>query len=260
MAIVTLTTDLGIKDFYVASIKGKLLSLFPNANIIDISHQIPAFDIQVAAFSLRNCYKDFPQGTIHIVGVNPAKTAAHKHVVIQYKGHTFIGADNGIFSLLIDEPLEAKVVEILVDQVARTQTFPVKDIFVEVAAYLLKGGNPEKIGPPVKVLLERSTMAPVLDADSIRGMALYVDSIGNITTNITSEMFKKVGQGRPFEITFRRLDYTIKQLSPDYENVPEGERLALFNHADHVEIAINRGNASKLFGIKLYDTIRVDFS
>ena len=259
MAIVTLTTDLGTKDFYVASIKGKLLSLHSQAQVIDISHHIPAFDIQLAAFSVRNSYKDFPKGSIHIIGVNPAKTPLHKHVVVSYNDHFFIGSDNGFFSLLIDETAKAKIVEIKGDPSSKSQTFPVKDIFVEVAAFLLKDGEMGKIGPPVTQVFERNTLAPVLDADTIRGVARYIDYMGNITTNITGEMFRNVGKGRSFEITFRRLDYTIKQLSLDYESVPEGERLALFNHADHLEIAINRGNASKLFGIKIYDTIRIDF-
>lgn len=258
MSIVTLTTDLGVKDFYVASIKGKLLNLCPEVKIIDITHQVPPFDIQIAAFSLKNSYKDFPKGSIHIIGVNPALTALHTHVLILHKGHYFIGADNGIFSLLFDEVPE-EIYELNKRDASENQTFPVKDVFVPAAAQVLNGKAPATVGSKKTGILEKNTLAPVLESDSIRGIALYIDSMGNITTNISKEMLLHVGKGRDFEIGFRRLDYTIRNLSADYESVPEGEKLAIINNSGHLEVAINRGNASKLFGIKAYDTIRVDF-
>ena len=127
MSIITLTTDLGLKDYYVASIKGHILSQLPDASIIDVSHDIPPFNISVAAFCLKNCYQDFPEGTIHIIGVSPEANEHVCHLIIKHNEHYFIGADNGMFSLLFDEkPTEVFNLNIIPDNDRRT--FPTKDV------------------------------------------------------------------------------------------------------------------------------------
>jgi hypothetical protein len=258
MSIITLTTDLGLKDYYVAGLKGAILSQIPDVSIVDISHEIPAFNIGVAAFCLKNCYQDFPVGTIHIIGVRPEADEYTKHLVIKYKGHYFIGADNGMFSLLFDEsPQEIFDINIVSDEDKRT--FPTKNIFVSVACHIGRGGTLELIGNKTNSITERTNFQPVIEEDVIRGMAMYIDSYGNITTNITRTLFTMVGNNRAFSIVFRRSDYNIHELKFNYNEVPEGEKLALFSTNNHLEISINRGNASKLFGIKLSDIIRIEF-
>tara|TARA_B100001769_G_C22088802_1_gene587145 strand:+ start:1104 stop:1916 length:813 start_codon:yes stop_codon:yes gene_type:complete len=258
MSIITLTTDLGLKDYYVAGIKGSILSQLPDATIIDVSHEIPAFNISVAAFCLKNCYKDFPEGSIHIIGVRPEADEFTKHLVIKHKGHYFIGADNGMFSLLFDEtPEEIFDINIVSDEDKRT--FPTKNIFVTVACHIGRGGTLELIGSKIDSIKERTNFQPVIEEDVIRGMAMYIDSYGNVTTNITRSLFDIVGNHRDFSIVFRRSDYNIHELKFNYNEVPEGEKLALFSTNNHLEISINKGNASKLFGIKLSDIIRIEF-
>ncbi len=258
MPIITLTTDLGLKDYYVAGIKGSILSQLPDAKIVDVSHEIPAFNIGVAAFCLKNCYKDFPKGSIHIIGVRPEADEYTKHMVIKHQGHYFIGADNGMFSLLFDQnPDEIFEINIVSDEDKRT--FPTKNIFVTVACHIGRGGTMELIGNKTENITERTNFQPVIEKDVIRGMAMYIDSYGNITTNITRSLFNMVGNHREFSIVFRRSDYNIYELRFNYNEVPEGEKLALFSTNNHLEIAINKGNASKLFGIKLSDIIRIEF-
>ena len=140
MSIITLTTDLGLKDYYVAGIKGHILSQLPDANIVDISHEIPAFNISVAAFCLKNCYYDFPKGSIHIIGVSPEANEFTRHVVIKYQNHYFIGADNGIFSLLFDEIPEV-IFDLNIISNEEKRTFPTKDIFVSAACHIGRGGT-----------------------------------------------------------------------------------------------------------------------
>jgi len=258
MSVITLTTDLGLKDFYVASIKGSLFSELPDALIIDITHDIPAFNISVAAFCLKSCYEDFPQGSIHIIGVSPEANENVKHVVLKHNGHYFIGADNGIFSLLFEEKIE-EVFEINIIPDEDRRTFPTKDVFVKVACHIGRGGTLEIIGTRLDELTEKTNFAPVIEDDTIRGMAIYIDSYGNITTNISKQLFKLIGKNREFSIVFRRADYNISRIDFNYSDVPEGEKAALFSNTGHLEIAINKGNASKLFGIKLSDTIRIEF-
>tara|TARA_B110000211_G_C13941286_1_gene491786 strand:- start:110 stop:889 length:780 start_codon:yes stop_codon:yes gene_type:complete len=258
MAIVTLTTDLGSKDFYTASIKGKLHSLCPAVTIIDITHEVPPFDIEVAAFCLKNSYSDFPVGTIHIIGVNPIANDEQKHVIVQHNGHFFIGADNGVFSLIFeDNDIEANVIES--DFSVLKSTFPAKDVFAKAAAHIASGNELNNIIGKKINLQAKSSLAPITETDSIRGLCIYIDSMGNITTNITKALFMHIGKGRPFEIGYRRNDYSINTISINYDAVPEGEKVAIFNNFQYLEIAINKGSASKLFGMKRYDTIRVDF-
>lgn len=258
MAIVTLTTDLGTKDFYAASIKGKIYSLCPNTTIVDITHEIPPFDTEIAAYSLKNTYNDFPKGSIHIIGVDPVENENQKHVVVFNDGHYFVGADNGVFSFLFDTPPQ-QVLKINLTKISLTTTFPAKDVFATVAAHLSAGKALSEITSGNHILVSRNSIIPTLESNTISGHAIYIDSMGNITADITKGTFIQVGMGRGFEISFRRPDNTIKKISSYYNQVPKGEKLALFNNCNNLEIAINEGSASKLFGMKRGDVIRVNF-
>lgn len=255
MAVITLTTDLGLKDYYVASVKGAILSELPSAQIIDITHEIPSFDLLKASLVIKNCYQNFPKGSIHIIGVNDEHET---HLVVYANDHYFIGADNGMFSLIFDTQPE-KIVEIKTNNVRNRLTFPTKDIFVKVACYLAKGGKIEGIGNSKQGISERTLFRAVSEGSAIKGMAIYIDHYGNIITNITKKLFDDFGKNRRFTILLRRAEYEISQISESYSSVPEGERMALFSSTGYIEIAMNRGNASQLFGIKQGDTIRVEF-
>ncbi|MFM7022124.1 MAG: S-adenosyl-l-methionine hydroxide adenosyltransferase family protein [Flavobacteriales bacterium] len=258
MAVITLTTDLGLKDYYVGSLKGAILKEIPNATIVDISHDIPPFDIAVASFCLKNVYTDFPQGSIHIIGVAPNADEQTRHLVMEKNGHYFIGADNGIFSLLFDTPAE-NIHEIQLSDAKSSLTFPTKDVFVKAAAIIARGEGLEKIGRKAGNIQERMIFRAISEGNIIKGMVTYIDTYGNVITNISKQLFSEFGKGRNFGIIFRRADYTIDEISDSYNLVPEGEKLALFSDSDFLEISINKGNASNLFGLKLYDTIRIEF-
>jgi S-adenosylmethionine hydrolase len=258
MAVITLTTDLGLKDYYVASVKGAILSELPDANIIDITHEIPSFDLFKTAFVIRNCYTDFPEGSIHIIGVNSETDINTPHIAIYNNGHYFIGADNGMFSLIFDSPPE-KTIELTISQDTDRITFPTKDIFVKAACHIARGGTMEIIGTVQDKIVERTSFRAVSENNIIKGMGTYVDHYGNVITNIPENTFKEFGKGRKFSIFFRRAEYEINQISKSYCSVPEGERVALFSSTGFIEIAMNKGNASKLFGIDQGDTIRIEF-
>lgn len=258
MAIITLTTDLGLVDNYVASVKGAILKEAPEATIIDITHQVPSFDLQKSAFILRNCYLDFPEGTVHILGVNSEADVNIPHVALFANGHYFIGADNGVFSLIFDNPPE-KVVELTISQDTDRITFPTKDVFVKAACHIARGGTLEVIGTARYELSVRTMFRAVSENNIIKGIATYIDHYGNVITNISESQFKNFGNGRPFKILFRSAEYEIDEISSTYSSVVDGERVALFSSTGYIEIAINKANASKLFGINQGDTIRVEF-
>jgi len=243
MAIITLTTDLGLVDNYVASVKGAILKEVPETTIVDITHEVPSFDLQKSAFVLRNCYKDFPEGTIHIIGVNSESDIGTPHIAILANGHYFIGADNGVFSLIFDNPPE-KIVELSISQDTDRVTFPTKDVFVKAACHIARGGTLEIIGTAKKELLERTLFRAVYENDKLKGMVVYVDHYGNLITNISEISFNEYQKGRNFTISFRQ--YSIKKIGNSYSELPDGELVALFSSSGYIEIAINKGNAKQL--------------
>jgi S-adenosylmethionine hydrolase len=257
MAIITLTTDLGSKDFYQAALKGSILSQLPDVTIVDITHDISAFNIPQAAFILKNAFHYFPESTVHLIGIDSVFSEKTRYLALKYKGHYFVGADNGIFSLLFeDEPTE--IVELDIMQDLKYLHFPLSDIFPKAACHLANGGKLPDIGIPVSGVEERMTIQPVIEKDIIRGSVIYVDSFQNIITNITKEIFTKVQRNRKFTLFFKRNE-SISQLSWHYNEVPEGEKLCLFGISNHLEIAINKGNASGLLGLHIGDIVRIEF-
>jgi S-adenosylmethionine hydrolase len=259
MAIITLTTDLGLKDHYVSAIKGSILSQLPDVNIVDISHQIPTYNILDAAYILKNAYPNFPKGSIHIIGVKDEQideqSKQSQYVIVLADGHFFIGTNNGIFSLLLDNPPE-KIFEINGTANA-VSSFATRDIFAKVACHLAKGGAIEEIAKIKTNLLERMPFRAASMEDMIRGSVVYIDSYGNVITNIHKTLFDQIGKGRSMVIELKSTD--INRLSKIYSDVPEGEVLALLNSSDFMEIAINTGKANELLYMKINDTITVRF-
>ena len=258
MGIITLTTDLGHKDFYQAALKGSLLTLYPSVRIVDISHDVTPFDLQQAAFIIKNAYKYFPKKTVHLIGIDSVYNGNTRYLALKYDGYYFIGADTGLFSLICERQPE-EIVELSIIQDLKFLHFPLTDIFAKAACHLAKGGRLTEIGEPTSELVQRRVFEPIVEADSIRGSVIYVDSFQNVITNIDKELFTKVQRERPFVLYFRRNE-TINQLSWHYNEVPEGEKLCLFGISNNLEIAINKGNASGLLGLNTDDIVRIEFT
>lgn len=260
MRIITLTTDLGIKDHYVAIIKGEIYRQIPDINIVDISHEISKFDIQEAAFVFRNCYKSFPEGTIHIIGVNEELTSKNQHIAMEINKQYIIGPDNGIFSLIFEEISNANIVHLNISQDTNNFTFAIKDIFVKAACHLARGGTLEIIGSLISDFHNKgASLKAVTEKDVIRGIIAHIDSYGNATTNIDKKTFDSIGLGRKFEILYGRENEKLNKIEKKYKDVSEGERLALFSSNNLLEISINQGKASELLGLHYFDIIRIEF-
>jgi S-adenosyl-L-methionine hydrolase (adenosine-forming) len=259
MPIITLTTDWGLKDHYLGAVKGAIYRMLPDAKIVDICHDIPAFDLNQAAFIIRNFYRDFPEGTIHILGLNTEASIESPHTVVFHNGHYFIGADNGIFSLIFDEKPE-KIYELEVIQDTDYFTFSTRDVFVKVACHLASGKAIEEIGRPRKTIMQKMSFRPVFDGNLIKGKVIYIDSYENVFTNITEDFFNQHAKGKKFAILFRSATYRITELSKSYKDVVEGEMLALFNSSGYLEIAINMGRASSLLGLKIDQPVLIEFT
>ncbi len=258
MPVISITSDWGLKDHYLAAVKGSILTHLPDADIIDISHDIPSFDLSQTSFVIRNSYKYFPKGSIHIIGVKSDASIKTPHTAVLFDGHYFLGADNGIFSLIFDKEPE-KIVEIDIIQDSDSFTFSTRDVFVMAAAHLAKGGKIEELGNVKESLMQKMSFAPVLEKNAIKGKVIYIDAYENVISNITESVFRDTVGKKAFSIVFRTPGYTISSISKSYDDVPEGEMLALFSSGSHLEIAINLGKASSLLGLRIDDIVRIEF-
>jgi len=260
MRIITLTTDLGTKDSYLASVKGSIYSQLKEVNIIDISNDIDPFNIQQAAYILRSCFTDFPKGTVHIVSVDDELTITNEHVAVKANEHYFIGADNGLFPLIFNDTKPEKIVKLNISLTSNCMTFAAKNIFIPAACHLARGGTMEIIGTRINDFeIKKIELKSVLQKNMIRGSVIYIDKYGNAITNINKKEFEQVQKGRDFTILFTREVEKITELSKKYKDVDTAEKLALFGENNQLQIAINKGNASKLLGLKLHEIIIIEF-
>jgi hypothetical protein len=256
MPIITLTSDWGTRDHYLSAIKGRILSMIPEATLVDISHDIKPFNLRQSSYIIKNSYKTFPEGTIHIVSVNSNETNKFRHTALLIDGHYFIGTDNGLFSLIFDR-LPDRMVELKAGTETGTDSFASYSLFVNAATLLAKGEDISSLGEPKKELAQQLHFQPVATEDTIRGIVIYIDNYENVITNITHETFESVGKGRKFTIECR--SEQLNRIFHGYQEVPVGEIVALFNQAGHLEIAINQGNASSLLGLYIDHPVSVRF-
>ncbi len=275
MPIVTLMTDFGNKDYSVSAVKGAILSTVENPQIVDISHQISPYNPTEAAYILKNAYKNFPKGSIHIIGVESEKTPENDHLTMYFDGHYFIGADNGIFAMIKGDLKSDKTVLINIHD-KMPSTYPVLEIFVWVAAHISRNGTLEVVGKTVNQIKEIKELRPVINqhGDQIIGAVIYVDNYGNVITNITRKLFKEVGKSRAFTIFARNVKFrtvyetysdAIDFSIPKEKREEDGKKIALFNDADHLELAIYKsntrtvGSAQSLFGLEYRESITIKF-
>src|ERR1039457_4038386 len=185
MPIITLTSDWGIKDHYLAAVKGAIYNKLPDVRIVDISHAIPPFDLNQAAFIIRNFYKNFPPGTIHILGINTEASIETPHTLVIQDGHYFIGSDNGIFSLIFDEKPDT-VIELDVLQDSDYFTFADRDVFVKVACHIAEGKPVEQLGTPKNSILQKMSFKPAIDGNLIKGKVIFIDRSEEHTSELQS--------------------------------------------------------------------------
>jgi len=256
--LITLTTDLGIRDFYLASIKGRILTQLPDAQIIDINNSVTQHSVLEAAYVLKNVLRDFPDGTIHIVGVGAGAINDIEHLIIEYRNQFIVTANNGLISLISDEkPTYVGVVN--VDPKLEVLTFPARDLYAPIAVHLARGGKAEEITIPLPKPVTSFYLPPTVGDGFIKGTVQYVDAFGNAISNIHKSLIQEVGNGAEFIIGFRQKGFNIKHLSKRYSDVIASERLALYNSAGYLEIAINQGHAANLMGLHMDETVLISF-
>ena len=258
MAIVTLTTDLGSRDHYAASLKGTLLSMCPEVVLVDITHDISKFNVLEAAFILKSAFPKFPPGSIHLVGVDPEGGSRQSCVVVEYKGHVFVAPDNGVLSLITrSEPVHCyQIGEEVLPPVRSGKAFLALRQLAPVAAMLAQGKSPDSFGPAHEMRIAYWG-EPTYTENSLRGIVLHVDHFGNAITNITKEEFLRIKGSRSFQIFIRNV--RLQRIVNSYGDVSRGEALAIFSESEHLEIAMREGSAAQLLGLKSQDMLTIEF-
>jgi S-adenosyl-L-methionine hydrolase (adenosine-forming) len=256
LPIITLTTDLGYKDYYVPSVKGYLLSNLPGANIIDITHQVKPFRIDDASFVLKGCFEDFPAGTIHLISVDAGNSIGQRFIAVRAKGHYFLCYDNGVVSLLVEDHEIEAVVSLPFTR--DDLVFPLKYILAPAAVKIAEKGNMNDLGVAEPNFVRKANMRPLIEETIIRGAVIYIDNLGNAITNIDKTSFDRFSKGRAYRINFSRSDY-FEKINRSYSEVPEGEKVCLFGTNGLLEIAINKGSCTNLLGIKIGHAILIEF-
>ncbi|NOZ82757.1 MAG: SAM-dependent chlorinase/fluorinase [Euryarchaeota archaeon] len=248
--MITLTTDFGWSE-YVGAMKGVILSIAPEARIVDITHSIRSYDIRHGAYVVGSVCRRFPEGSIHVVVVDPGVGTRRRGVVIEAGGHTYVGPDNGLFTFLKDV---RRVIELQVE--AASRTFHGRDVFAPVAAAIAKGRKPEEFGrvvEPQPVRLE--IQEPRRRGRWIEGEVLCVDTFGNVITNIPEEMLDaEFGAELEVELSLRRVRVPFLE---SYGFAEPGRLLALIGSEGYLELAVNQGNAGSMLGVRGGERLRL---
>ncbi len=255
MAIVTLLTDSGESDHYVAAIKARIITINPGIRVEDISHKIKPSDIGHAAFVLRAVFRDFPKGTVHLVGVDSTGSRGDAFIALQLEDHFFVGCDNGLFGLISDRSHQ-QLVELNTLNAIST-TFPERDVFAPAAVKLASGVSITNLGKPMpnfKKMIDRQVKAT---KKQITGTVIRVDGMGNLITNIPKDAFDILSNGKQYTVQFGGEKF--RRIHTQYNQAEQGECFIVFNSLGLLEVGIYKGNAAELLGLDYDSTVSILF-
>ena len=248
MALLTLTSDIGEQDYLPGAVKAVLLNLEPSFHLVDITHQLSPFNDPQAAYIIRNATRQFPQHTYHIILVNLFQHVPDHLLVVKHGVQYYFLADNGLITMILEEPPE-QVAALPLDKSKARNTLACAEVFGKAILQLAAGKSLSEIGDTTVSIQVRNPIRPITNSQYIEGQIISIDHFENVIVNITKEEFEAQRKGRRFKIVFKR-EEVIDRISETYADVAEGEKLALFNAAGYLEVAINKGNAAGLFGLQ----------
>jgi len=253
--ILTLTTDWNQHDYYNGVLRGKLISACPELKVVEITNQVPSFNLNHAAFVLRYSYKHFPIGTIHLVMVNTENIQSKRMLAFTHNDHHFVAADNGIIGLIFKDPPQ----NVFAFPIDSEGSFTSLEPAITAIDALYKGIDLAEVSKLVSNFDIRIPLRATNENNAITGSIIYIDSYLNAITNVSKELFEKVGQGRRFEIFVQSQHNKVEKIAKTYNDVDPGELLALFNSAGLLEIAINNGYAAQLLNLTNGSSVRIKF-
>lgn len=254
--VITLTTDLGLKDYYSAALKGKILSIINNANIIDITHQVKPFDPYNGAFILNQTFRFFPKKSLHLLLVGNQGRNNCPLIIAKFNQHYFIGYDNGAFSKIFDV-VPDWIHQIEIKAMEYANSFSAIQYIGQIIKTLIESDFEEIPGIKISDIQRKQFIGGFTNSDTINGIVTHIDSFENIITDIHRELFYSVSKNRHFSLQIKQFE--VHKINKNYDDVPTGELVLLFNTLGFLEIALNNGNASSLLAIKPNDNIRINF-
>ena len=250
MPLLTLTSDIGSQDFLMGAIKGQLLQHNKDFNLVDITHNLSPFNYPQAAYVCRNAIKNFPAGTFHLILVNLFEERPEHLLLAEHNGHFIACADNGLLTMILEE-VPQKVAALALEKNQQKNTIYCTSVFAAACNAICNGKKIEEAGDASVSIQVKNPLRPLLGTNYIAGQIIFVDNFENVIVNIHKDEFEEQRKGRSFTIAFKR-DEVIDRISETYADVNEGEKLALFNSAGYLEIAINKGNAAGLLGLQTF--------
>jgi len=248
MPIITLTTDFGLQDYLVAAVKGQLYSGMDNITIVDVSHQLSSFNYPQAAYFCDSAFRHFPPETVHIVLVNMFDDKPTQMLLSTYNNQYIACANNGLVTMISDgAPVE--IVGLPLPAEIQPTTLVCTQVIANAIKKIFRGEKLSAVGTPGVTFNEKLRLKYVNSPTTMEGQILYIDNFENVIVNITRDDFDRERKGRNFKIVFKR-DEVIDTISQTYACVSHGEKVAFFNSAGYLEVAINKGNAAGLFGLQ----------
>jgi S-adenosylmethionine hydrolase len=259
--IVTLLTDFGTADYFVGAMKGAVLASNPEARVFDITHEVPPFDVEAGAFTLRAAFETFPAGTVHVAVVDPGVGSARRAIAVEGRGHTFVGPDNGIFGHVYERVRPLRVFQLTNTNYFRSEvspTFHGRDIFAPVAGALSRGVRAEELGPEVFDFARLPSAAPERAADgTLCGAVIHIDRFGNLVTNIAPRDLSDVeaARGARLHIAGHEVRRFRRFFAEDAES--PGEPFAVWGSAGLLEVAVFRDSAARVLGVSRGQKVEV---
>lgn len=258
--LITLLTDFGERDCFVASMKGVILSINPSAAILDLSHQIASHQIQEAGYFLKSCYRYFPEGAIHVAVVDPGVGTERRALLVSAAGSFFVGPDNGLFTEVLEQEISAKVWQINNQQYGLEtvgSTFDGRDVFAPAAAWLSKGIPPTFFGPVVHDPIRRSVAIPVWHEDVLIGKIVSVDRFGNLISNVTERQIREFRGAMEQSVEIHIATYVINDLVGSYSQGSRQTPSALINSSGNLEIFLQEENAAQSLQAGVGEEVRL---
>jgi S-adenosylmethionine hydrolase len=255
--IITLTTDFGTRDGYSGAVKGVIKRINPDAEVVDITHQIEPFDVLSAAITLNNFYRYFPPGSIHLVVVDPGVGSQRQPLLLKSEDFYFVGPDNGIFSFVYQSERLTEMVHLTNKEYFLAElsgTFHARDVFAPVAAYLSLGVDPKEFGQTAKEFIKLILPEPRYAKKMLSGQIIHIDGFGNLVTNISADLLKR----KVTKIVVGRRE--IKRIARSYFDIPVKQVGALVGSSGFLEIAANQQSAQKILKSKIGTSVKVSFS
>jgi S-adenosyl-L-methionine hydrolase (adenosine-forming) len=249
--IITLTTDYGTSDHLVGAMKGVILAINPEVQIVDITHGVLAHDVLDGALTVGQAYKYFPSKTIHVVVVDPGVGTARRPILVASDQHYFVAPDNGVLSSVYDQTEALYVWNIISEHYFRqpvSNTFHGRDIFAPVAAWLSKSWQTSAFGEQITDFVRFGIPKPKVNGNVFKGVVLRVDHFGNLITNFTTEDVPAIAGGNG-GLSIRAGNAVVQKIAPTFAEGAAGEPVGIIGSSGYLEIAVNKGNAARALGI-----------